>query len=146
MRTRRPPLAPPRASGAATVEFALLALLFVALVMAVIEFAHVMYVYSSAIAATRLGARVAVVCASADAGKVKARMATILPLLQPSNIVISYPAPGCSAATCEPVTVSIQNVTVTASIPMLPLTFNLPPFSTSMPAESLDSTDNGLCA
>lgn len=132
--------------GAAAVEFALVAIYFIALVVAVIEFAHVMFTYSSAIEATRLGARIAAVCSVSDVDKVKAKMQVMLPLLQPSNISISYPAPGCSATTCDPVTVSIQNLTVTAAIPLVPLTFPIPAFTTSIPSESLDSTNNPICA
>lgn len=136
---------PTRQSGAAVSEFAVILIFFMALVIAVVEFARVMYIYSSAIEATRLGARIAVVCSANDVNNVKARMKVMLNLLQPANINITYPAPGCSAATCDPVTVSIQNVSVTTAIPLVPLTFTLPPFSTSLPSESLDSTNNPIC-
>lgn len=131
--------------GAAATEFALVSVIFLALVIGVIEFARVMFIYSTAIEATRLGARIAVVCSVNDAAKVKARMKNMLNLLQPSNIDITYPAAGCSAANCDPVTVTIQNLTIQAAIPLVPLTFPVPAFSTSLPAESLDSTDNALC-
>lgn len=144
--TRRISIERGRQRGAVAVEFALVSIYFIALVIAVIEFVHVMFVYSSAIEATRLGARIAAVCSTSDVGNVRAKMQVLLPLLQPSNIVISYPAPGCSATTCDPVTVSIQNLTVTASIPLVPLTFPIPAFSTSLPSESLDSTNNPICS
>jgi len=131
--------------GAAAVELALVAIVFLALVIAVIEFAHVMFVDASAIEATRLGARIAAVCSVSDADKVKAKMQNILPILQPSNITIAYPGSSCSAATCDPITVSIQNLTVDAVIPLAPLTFPVPAFSTSVPSESLDSTNNPIC-
>lgn len=134
-----------RQRGAAATEFALVAVLFLALVIAVIEFARLMFIYSTAVEATRLGARVAVVCSVADEAKVKARMKGMLGILEPANINISYPAAGCSAASCDPVTVTIQNLTVKAAIPLVPLTFKVPAFSTSLPAESLDSTNNPLC-
>lgn len=136
---------PNRQRGAAATEFALVAILFLALTIAVIEFARLMFIYATAVEATRLGARIAVVCSVNDAGKVKARMHNMLALLQPGNISITYPATGCSATTCDPVTVRIQNLTVTASIPLVPLVFPVPDFSTSLPSESLDSTDNALC-
>lgn len=134
-----------RQQGAAAVEFALVSILFLALVIAVIEFAMVMYVYSTAIEATRLGARVAVVCDVGDA-IVKARMKAMLSILEPANITISYPASGCSAATCDPVTVRIQNLTYHAAIPLVPLNFPIPDFATSLPSESLSSTDNAICS
>lgn len=131
--------------GAVAVELALVAIVFLALVIAVIEFAQVMYVYASAIEATRLGARIAAVCSVSDVDKVKAKMQNMLSILQPSNISIAYPASSCSAATCDPITVTIQNLTVDAVIPLAPLTFTVPPFSTSVPSESLDSTNNPIC-
>lgn len=134
-----------RQAGAAATEFAVILIYFMALVIAVVEFARVMYIYSSAIEATRLGARVAVVCSPNDINNVKARMKVMLNLLEPANINITYPSPGCSAATCDPVTVTIQNVSVSTAIPLVPLTFTLPPFSTSLPSESLDSTNNPIC-
>ncbi|HJW24927.1 MAG TPA: TadE family protein [Rhodocyclaceae bacterium] len=133
-----------RQRGAAAVEFALVAIVFLALIIAVIEFSMLMYVYSSAIEATRLGARIAVVC-DVDDATVKARMKNMLSILEPRNISISYPASGCSAATCDPVTVRIQNLTYHASIPLVPLDFPIPDFATSLPRESLSSADNPLC-
>lgn len=127
-------------------EFAMILVLFMGLVIGVVEFARVMYIYSTAVETTRLGARIAVVCGSGSAANVKARMVQMLPLLTAGNITITYPAPGCSATTCDPVTVSINNVAVKAAIPLAPLTFNLPSFSTSLPAESLDSTNNSICS
>ncbi|MCB1908234.1 MAG: pilus assembly protein [Rhodocyclaceae bacterium] len=132
-------------AGAVATEFALIATLFTALVIAVIEFGRLAYVYTSAVEATRLGARVAVVCSVGDVDTVKGKMTAILPLLRASNISITYPAAGCSAAACDPVTVSIQGLTFRAVIPLVPLDFPIPAYTTSLPAESLDSTDNELC-
>jgi len=131
--------------GAAATEFALASIVFLALVIAVIEFARIAFIYTTAVEATRLGARMAVVCSISDQDLVKARMKDMLPLLSPTNISISYPAASCSAASCDPVTVSIQSLTVSAAIPLVPLSFPIPAYSTSLPAESLDSTDNVLC-
>jgi Flp pilus assembly protein TadG len=136
---------PSRQRGAAAVELAVVSILFFGLVIAVIEFAKLGFVYSSAVEATRLGARVAAVCSKADAAKVKARMKTMLSLLEPANITITYPSNPCSATDCEPVTVAITGLTYKAAIPLVPLDFPVPAFSTSVPAESLDSTDNPLC-
>lgn len=130
--------------GAAAVEFALVSILFLALVIAVIEFSMLMYVYSTAIEATRLGARIAAVCDVGD-DVVKTRMKWMLSILEPGNIDISYPAAGCSSAACDPVTVRIINLTYRATIPLVPLTFNVPDFATSVPSESLNSADNPIC-
>jgi hypothetical protein len=144
---KKPDIPPVNAGqqGAATVELALVMIVFLGLVIAVIEFAGLMYVYASAIEATRLGARIAAVCDVNDSAVVKAHMKTMLNILEPENISITYPASGCSVATCNPVTVRIQNLTYRASIPLVPLTFPVPDFATSVPSESLSSTDNPLC-
>ena len=130
--------------GAAATEFAIVATLFFALLLAVIEFARLMFIYSTAVEATRLGARLAVVCDAGDA-TVKERMATMLPLLTADKISITYPGAVCSAASCEPVTVAVQGLTVPLSIPLLSLSFAVPAFATSIPAESLSSTSNPIC-
>lgn len=130
--------------GAASVEFALTVLIFLTLTIGVIEFARVMFHWSTAIEATRLGARVAVVCDRNDTA-VKFRMRSMLPLLQDSDIAITYPTAGCTAATCEPITVSLVNFNVSTIIPIATISVLLPPLSTSLTAESLSSTDNALC-
>jgi len=134
-----------RQRGAAATEFALVSIFFLALVIGVIEFARLMFIYSTAVEATRRGARMAVVCSTSDADKVKAYMKDMLALLEPGNISITYPSPGCSASDCDPVTVTITNLTVNLAIPLVPLSFPVPDFSTSLPAESLNSTNNALC-
>lgn len=135
---------PIRQRGAAAVEFAVIAILFLGLVIGVIEFARLMFIYSTSVEATRLGARLAVVCSVGDA-TVKQRMGEMLTLLTPDKISISYPAAGCSASSCDPVTVSVQNLTVDLLIPLAPLSFSVPDFSTSLPSESLSSADNPVC-
>ncbi|KAB2970823.1 MAG: pilus assembly protein [Zoogloea sp.] len=135
-----------RQRGAVAVEFALVFIVFMAMAVAIMEFSRVMYVYASAVEATRLGARIATVCGTGDVAKVKARMRGMLSSLTPDKISITYPATECSAATCDPVTVRIQGLTVVTSIPMVtPLSFPVPAFSTSIPGESLSSTNNALC-
>jgi Flp pilus assembly protein TadG len=126
------------------VEFALTVLIFLSLVIGVIEFSRVMFHWSTAVEATRLGARVAVVC-DQNAAAVKNRMREILPLLQDSDIVITYPTAGCTAATSEPVTVRLNAFRLSTIIPVGTISMLLPPLSTSLTAESLSSTDNALC-
>lgn len=131
--------------GAAAVEFALAAILFLGLTIGVIEIGMVAYVYSTAVEATRLGARVAAVCDVGDA-QVKQRMQDLLPMLTPDKISISYPAGTCSSTSCDPVTVTIQNLKVTPVIPLVLVDFPVPSFTTSIPSESLNSTGNPICS
>jgi len=141
MATRPVPAA--RQHGAAAVEFALTAIAFLMLVFAVMEFSRLMLAWNMAVEATRLGARVAVVCDVGDSA-VKRRMRNVLPQLTDSNIVVEYPTTSCSATSCEPVTVSIVNYQIDLFIPGVP-PITLPGLTTSLPAESLSSANNPLC-
>ena len=51
-----------RQKGAETVEFAMLALLFFAIIFAIIEFGRALFVWNALTESTRRGARIAVVC------------------------------------------------------------------------------------
>lgn len=133
-----------RQRGAAAVEFAVTILIFLSLTIGVIEFARFTFHWSTAIEATRLGARVAIVCDQGDS-IVKARMRDMLPLLEDADITVTYPAGGCSASSCDPVTVHLENVTIPLIIPIIPISLQLPPLHTSLTAESLSSSDNYLC-
>lgn len=133
-----------RQRGAAAVEFALTAIAFLALVIGAIEFSRLMLTWNMAVETTRLGARVAVVCDKNDTA-IKRRMREMLPPLSDANIVVSYPTSGCTARSCEPVTVRIVNFDVPLVIPGIPLSFTLPSLATSLPSESLSSADNPLC-
>ena len=133
-----------RQLGAAAVEFAVTVLIFLSLVIGVIEFSRTMFHWSTAIEATRLGARVAVVCDQNDSA-VRTRMKNMLPLLKDENIQVTYPSSGCSSTSCDPVTVTLVNFEIPTIIPVAPIKFLLPPLSTSLTAESLSSADNYLC-
>jgi len=142
------PIKPWRQTGAATVEFALVASvggLFVVLIAA-LELGRVMFYMNTANEATRLGARIAVVCDANDA-TIKNRMHTLLPLLQPTDINVTYLPVGCAASaeearkSCESVTVAIRpNLNIDTVIPILPVSISLPAFSTTLSREAMDSS------
>jgi Flp pilus assembly protein TadG len=134
-------------AGALTVELALASIVFLTLVLAVLEFGRVMFLYNNLIEATRYGARVATVCAQADTSVVKAKMLKYVSNigLSAANISVTYPLNACSAVDCDPVTVQINNFSVPLSVPFVSLTFPLPKATTSVPSESLDSTNNAIC-
>jgi Flp pilus assembly protein TadG len=131
-----------RQRGAAAVELAMIAIVFVTLLMAIIEFGRWMYTLEMVADATRAGARTAVVCDINDAtikGAVQARV----PQLSLSNAQVSlqyFPA-GCVKANCQGVQISITGATFTPAIPFLMAAFPIPPFSTSLPRESLESVN-----
>ncbi len=135
-------------AGAAAIEFALVASIFFMLLIGIAEFSRVLFYWNTAGEATRLGARIAVVCDVTDTA-VKDRMTLLMPLLKASNIQVAYEPSGCDADadtarnSCRSVTVSVANVSVKTFIPVVPITVSLPPFTTTLPRESLDSSTSG---
>lgn len=124
-------------AGATTVEFALGLLVFLMLVLGIVDFARMLFTWSAANEATRAGARYAVVCD--DTGQqalVLARMQALLP--QITAVSVAWTPSGCTAATCEGVTVGITGLNyqwispiVGATAPLIPM----PSFSTFLPRE-----------
>ncbi|QDL37126.1 TadE/TadG family type IV pilus assembly protein [Rhodoferax sediminis] len=133
-----------RQGGVAAVEFALIASVFFMLLIGIMEMGRVLFYWNSAAEATRLGARMAVVC-DLNAAEIKVRMQTMLSILPTNKIDIGYTPAGCDVTSCQSVTVSIgAGVPVTTFIPFVPLTLTLPPFSTTLPRESMLSTVGGI--
>ena len=135
--------APARQRGAALIEFALVAMIFIVLLLGILEFGRVMFTWNSAVEATRRGARLAVVC-NLDDGQIRAQMRSMLPVIKDGDIQITYLPVGCGADNCESVTVRILPGNQTAAafqyyIPFLNSAWRIPEFSTTLPRESLSS-------
>ncbi|MDV6342317.1 pilus assembly protein [Nitrosomonas sp. Is24] len=133
--------------GVAAVEFALIAVVLFTLLIGIMEFSRVLHYWNTATEATRLGARLAVVC-DQDAAAVKTKMQSMLNILDSSNISVEYidkDGNSCDPDSCRSVTVSISGLTVSTFVPLVPLDIEMPPFSTTLPRESLDSA-NPDCA
>jgi Flp pilus assembly protein TadG len=138
-----------RQRGAAAVEFAIVSALFFTVLIAVMEMGRLLWTWNAAAEATRLGARLAVVCDKNDPDIV-ARMMERLPALQSTNITIAYLDPPnaentCTPATCKAVRVSLTGYTHTTVIPFIPVSITLPPFTTTLRKEYMDSTGNPVC-
>lgn len=131
------------ARGSVAVEFALIAAIFFTLLFGAMEMSRVLFYMNTASEATRLGARVAVVCDVGD-DVVKTKMKNMLGILNDADINVGYTPMGCSASTCESITVSVTK-RVNTFIPFVPLTLSLPPFATTLPRESLTSANNSIC-
>jgi Flp pilus assembly protein TadG len=124
-------------AGATTVEFALGLLVFLMLVLGIVDFARMLFTWSAANEATRAGARYAVVCDdTAQQALVLARMQALLP--QITTVSVAWTPAGCTASTCEGVTVGITGLNyqwispiVGAASPLIPM----PSFSTFLPRE-----------
>ncbi|MDP1678890.1 MAG: TadE/TadG family type IV pilus assembly protein [Candidatus Nitrotoga sp.] len=136
----------PRSSqrGVAAVEFALIAVILFTLLFGITEFGRVLFMMNTATEATRLGARLAVVCDKNDTA-ITDRMTVIAGFLSPSNINVTYIPGGCSANTCQYVTVSVTGLTVKSLVPLIPINFDMPTFSTTLPRESMSSLNNPIC-
>jgi Flp pilus assembly protein TadG len=134
--------------GAAAVEFALVAVVFFMLLIGIVEMGRVLFTWNAAAEATRYGARVAVVCPKDDPA-ILSRMQKIMPALTAANVAVTYLPTGCTVASCQQVSVKIQNVPVTTFIPVSAATLMVPPFTTTLPRESMrneiDGRDNPVC-
>lgn len=130
--------------GVAAVEFALVALFFLTLLIGIMEFGRWLFTLNAASEATRWGARLAVVCDMNDAD-IKARMRAISRGLTDEQISISYSPAACDTSACL-VTVALSDVTFTPLIPFMGVAAPVPPYSTSLPRELMDSTDNPVCS
>jgi Flp pilus assembly protein TadG len=126
--------------GAAAVEFGLVSSLLVILLVGTMEMGRILFYWNTAGEATRLGARLAVVC-NKEAAIVKARMGGMLNILTPDNINVTYTPAGCDVDSCQSVTVSITGLKVSTFIPFVPLNLVMPAFSTTLPRESMDSAN-----
>lgn len=131
---------PGRQHGVAAVEFALLAGLLFTLLFGVMEMGRVLFYWNTAVEATRMGARLAVVC-DKDTARIKGRMQELLGMLQPEEIKVTYAPAGCVQNDCRSVTVRITGVSVNTLIPFVPLSIQMPPFTTTLPRESMDSAN-----
>ena len=130
----------PAQKGATSLEFALIALVFLGVLFAILELGRMLFYWNSVTEATRLGARIAVVC-DINEPNIKIRMQQISPYLPDGNIDIAYAPANCGAANCESVTVSVTpGVQFDLMIPGVSLAISLPGFSTTLPRESLDSS------
>jgi len=138
-----------RQRGAAAVEFALVAIVFFMLLIGIVEMGRVLFTWNAAVEATRYGARVAVVCGLNDAA-ILSRMQKIMPSLTAANVTVSYVPGGCSISTCQSVSVSTQDVAVTTLIPVSGTVLAVPPFTTTLPRESMlnaiDGYSNPVCS
>ena len=130
---------PSRQRGAAVVEFALVAMIFFVLLIGIFEFGRVMFTWNTAVETTRRGARLAVVC-DMNNDQIKAQMMNMLPVAE-GDIDIIYLPEGCSATSCELVTVEIKPTAPTFKyyIPLLNSSWNIPRFSTTLTRESLSN-------
>ncbi len=144
-----------RQNGLATVEFAIIAVSLIIVLFGVIEVSRALFVWNTIGEATRRGARAAEVC-PVNHGAIK-RLAVfgtgggsgtaspVLSGLSTSNVTVEYlnaggtvlANPAASFNAIRYVRVSISSYQHTMIIPFIMPTFPVPPFETTVPAESL---------
>ena len=130
--------------GAAAVEFAVVSSVFFMILLGAIEMARLLWTWNAAAEATRLGARLAVVC-DVNAPIIRTRMRQMLPALTNGNITIAYAPAGCTANTCRSVTISLAGYTHVPIIPLAALSIPIQPFTTTLPREFMQSAGNPIC-
>jgi Flp pilus assembly protein TadG len=144
---------PQRQAGVVAVEVALVMPLLCLLLFGIVEMGRLLWTWNAAVEATRLGARLAVVC-DVDrslGAPIKSRMRTMLPLLANSNITIEYMNPvdtvdpSCTNDDCKAARVRLSGLTYTPIIPFMSLSLNLPGFSTTLRKEYMSSASNEVC-
>jgi len=141
LQARKPtPRGTSRQRGVVTVEFALIAIVFFALLIAIMEFGRILFAFNSAAEATRFGARIAVVCDPNSTTMIVSKMQLLMPSLTTANISISYLPNGCDVNTCKQVQVGVTGITYRPLIPVPSLNISMPPFTTTLPRESMRST------
>jgi Flp pilus assembly protein TadG len=130
--------------GSTTVEFAMVFLLFLMFLLGVLDFSRMLYTWQGTNAATRIGARYAVVCAApGDNSRILARMQQVMPEI--TTITVAWEGTGpspCTTSTCEGVTVAVtgMNFRWISPIPNAlakPLVL-MPGFSTYLPREMMN--------
>lgn len=136
--------------GVAAVEFAIVGALFFMVLLGAMEMARLLWTWNAAGEATRLGARLAVVC-DKDDPVIKARMRRMLAALDNSHITIDYLNPGqpvnsCTPSTCKSVRVTLAGYTHQPIIPFAALSVPIPQFQTTLPKEFMQSAGNPVCA
>lgn len=138
--------------GATLVEFSMVLVLFLTFALGLMDFARLLYMWNGATEATRAGARYAVVCVdpNGSSGKLLNRMQDLLP--QVSGYSLTWDPAGCSAATCQGVTVTITDLSFKWLAPIpnsVKPTLIIPAsaFKTYLPREILrqDSHSAAIC-
>lgn len=135
--------------GAVAVEFALVAWLFLLMLLfGIIELGRAFFYMNATAEATRLGARIAVVCDKEVTDQfIRDRMREYVSVLADESIDIGWSPASCTRdgpPVCQSVTVRIRpGATFDTFIPFVPLKWTLPPFATTLPRESMQSAIDG---
>lgn len=141
-------------AGATIVEFALVAALFLTVLLGIMDFGRILFTWNAVAEATRLGARVSVVCYR-GAARVLADMQKFVPMAEADNVKIEWyqgdsVSESCDSSNCTGVAVSITGLTITPVSPFTWIGFSslaVPGFSTYLPREIMgqDPQSSTVC-
>jgi Flp pilus assembly protein TadG len=131
-------------AGAAAIELAIVSVVLFTLLFGAMEMARLLWTWNAASEATRLGARLAVVCTIGEAN-ITTRMRQMLPALEAQHVTVAYVPSGCNDTTCQSVRVTLAGYTHQTIIPFAPLSVAIPTFQTTLPREFMQSTGNAVC-
>jgi Flp pilus assembly protein TadG len=134
-----------REAGITTVEFAIIGTALMVVMFAVIEFGRFLFTYSMLSEGTRRSSRVAAVCPVNQGVVASAAAFAGLPQFTASNVSVRYldengaplASPTAAFAQIRYVRVQVTGYTYQMLIPFVSLSFTVPPFTSTMPAESL---------
>lgn len=141
-----------RQRGVTTVEFAIVAAVFLMVLFGIIEFGRALFVANALVESTRRGARVAAICPVGDSAPAQVAImitadgrSLIAPGLTTDNVVVSYldaagaplTNPGFSFTAIQYVRVRVVGYTQQLLIPFVMPEFLMPEFSATLPIESL---------
>lgn len=142
-------------AGSGIVEFALVAVLFLTVLLAIMDFGRILFTWNSVAEATRLGARISVVC-DKNAERVGQGMQKLVPAIDPAtHLEIDwYDQDGindsCNIDECIGVAVRVKNLTIQPVSPLAWIGFSsltVPGFSTYLPREIMgqDPDSDTVC-
>ena len=133
------------------IEFALVLIIFLTFMLGITDFSRMLFSWNAANEATRAGARFAVVCDNTgNKAQVLAKMQAMVP--QISDIALAWNPAGCTAASCEGVTVTITNLDFQWISPIAGSAaragIRMPAFSTYLPREIMrqDPNSAAICS
>lgn len=133
-----------RQAGVTAVEFAFVAMIYLALILAITDLGRWFFTANAASEATRLGARLAVVCSrSSWTGGVYDQMHVFVSDMTPSNVTFeTFPSNSCveygsdPTTVCTGVSVTVSGLTLRPISPYLP-EVPIPSFKVTLPRESM---------
>lgn len=142
-------------AGATAVEFALVAVLFLTVLLGIMDFGRILFTWNAVAEATRHGARISVVC-DRGAARVLAEMQKFVPAITSGNLAIDWYqdnsiSASCDSSNCTGVAVSVTGLTITPVSPATWIgfsTLNVPGFSTYLPREIMgqDPGSSSVCS